>query len=140
MWINPGTFLILECWKGHNQLSKKNWEQLKLNHSLYFNYLELEHILITTEFNWGNVKASLPEYNHQGEFGGYIAWFMIRQICNSLNIDPFVNFLNIILGIDWVQWQILYCFRKSSWQIFRINSSGFFRAIRYCCNLSLFIS
>lgn len=107
MWIQPGTFVISDCWKSYERLSELDYDHLRVNHSLHFKDPVTGACTNTIESYWRHFKASLPEYNRQGDFGGYIAWFMFRQICNSLNVDPFSKFLDIIRGINWVDWHIV---------------------------------
>lgn len=88
-------------------MSKENWNHLKVNHSLNFKDPVTGACTNKIESYWRHFKASLPEYNRQGEFGGYIAWFMFRQICKSLDVDPFVKFLDIIRCTNWADWNIV---------------------------------
>ena len=106
-WIEPGTLIISDCWKAYDRLNERDFEHATVNHSLHFVDPETGACTNTIESYWRHFKASLPEYNRQGDFGGYIAMFMFRSICKIQGIDPFVKFLDIIRGINWADWHIV---------------------------------
>lgn len=106
-WIEPGTTVITDFWKGYDRLSKENYEHLRVNHSIHFKDPETGAHTNLIECTWRHFDHSLPGYNRQGEFVGYIAWFMFRRICDAQNVDPFCKFLEIIRDINWADWHIV---------------------------------
>ncbi|GFR10848.1 putative transposase-like protein [Trichonephila clavata] len=106
-WIEPGTTVISDCWKSYERLSERGYNHLTVNHSLEFVDSETGAHTNTIEVTWRHFKASLPEYNRQGRFEGYIAWFMFRKICFALKQDPFIKFLDLVRNINWADWQIV---------------------------------
>ncbi|GFX82744.1 DDE_Tnp_IS1595 domain-containing protein [Trichonephila clavipes] len=102
-WIEPGTVVVLDCWKTYERLSEKGYEHLTKNHSLEFVNSETS----TVESTWRHFKFSLPDYNRLGRFEGYIAWYMFRKICFCMKVDPFIKFLEIISSIHWADWDVV---------------------------------
>lgn len=100
-WIEPGTEIVSKCWDPSDRLGEEGYNHLIANHFLHFLNYASDANTPNVEETLRNFKTSLPV---QGPFGGYIAWFMFRNICSSLNLDPFVKFLDVVQHINWADW------------------------------------
>ena len=59
-WIEPGTTIISDCWKGYVNLSRHGYIHKTVNHSVEFVNEEGFHTN-KIEGNWGQMKARLPK-------------------------------------------------------------------------------
>lgn len=106
-WIVPGTLIISDGWKMYELLDEHDLKLLQSNHSLHFVDQETGAHTSTVKNQWHNFMESLPEYGRQEEFGGFVAWYMFSLICYSLNLKPYVKFLELIRNINWNDWPIV---------------------------------
>ena len=106
-WIEPGTLMILVCWRAYQQLDERHYQHTTINHSLYFKDPVAGACINTIESYWCHFKSTLLEYSRQGDFGAYIVMFMFRIICRIQKLNPFVKFLDDVWGINWTDWHIV---------------------------------
>ncbi|GFY05381.1 DDE_Tnp_IS1595 domain-containing protein [Trichonephila clavipes] len=91
-WIEPGTTIISDCWKGYNHdvLTAEGFNHLTVNHSLNFVDPDTGAHTNTIESTWRHVKSRYPQYNRQNDASFYLK-----------NVDMFNAFVEIIREIDW---------------------------------------
>ncbi|GFX77756.1 DDE_Tnp_IS1595 domain-containing protein [Trichonephila clavipes] len=74
-WIEPGTTIISDCWKGYNHdvLTAEGFNHLTVNHSLNFVDPDTGAHTNTIESTWRHVKSRYPQYNRQNDASFYLA-------------------------------------------------------------------
>ncbi|GFW35100.1 DDE_Tnp_IS1595 domain-containing protein [Trichonephila clavipes] len=102
-WIEPGTKIILDCWKGYNHdvLTTEGFNHLTVNHSLNFVDPDTGAHTNTIESTWRHVKSQFPQYNRQNYASFYLAMYMFEKSCRAKNVDMFNAFVEIIREIEW---------------------------------------
>lgn len=93
--------IISDCWKAYDWLEERDYEYLRVNHSLNFVDPETGAHTNTIESTWRHVKAKIPKYNRQGGFTNYFAMFMFSRACSEKSEHVFNKFVEIIREIDW---------------------------------------
>ena len=86
--MKPGTIVISDCWKSYDTLHEKDFEHLKVNHSINFVNPETGAHTQTIESLWWQIKRSLPEtytchnqlYLHLAEY----LWRNMRRKCDDI--------------------------------------------------------
>ncbi|XP_035231364.1 uncharacterized protein LOC118203209 [Stegodyphus dumicola] len=102
-WIEPGTTIISDCWKGYNHdvLTKERFKHLTVNHSLNFVDPSTGAHTNTNESTWRHVKIHFPTYNMQNDASFHLAMFMFEKSCYEKKIDLCNAFFEIIRDVDW---------------------------------------
>ncbi|GFX92601.1 DDE_Tnp_IS1595 domain-containing protein [Trichonephila clavipes] len=80
-WIEPGTTIISDCWKGYNHdvLTAEGFNHLTVNHSLNFVDPDTGAHTNTIESTWRHVKSRYPQYNRQNNASFYLAMYMFEK-------------------------------------------------------------
>ncbi|GFT12324.1 DDE_Tnp_IS1595 domain-containing protein, partial [Trichonephila clavipes] len=79
-WIEPGTIIISDCWKGHDVLTAEGFNHLTVNHSLNFADPDTGADTNTIESTWRHVKSRYPQYNRQNDASFYLAMYMFEKV------------------------------------------------------------
>ena len=96
-WIEPGTTIVSDCWKGYVNLSKHGYIHKTVNHSVEFVNEEGFHTN-KIEGHWRQMKTKLPTHGRKKEhYSSYLAEFKWRYIHSGE--DLWKVFLNDIKKI-----------------------------------------
>ena len=73
-YIEPGTTIFSDCWKGYSELEKEGYIHQTVNHSLYFVDPETGASTQNIERCWRDTSATVPKYGRsEHHFDGYLA-------------------------------------------------------------------
>ena len=76
-WIKPGTTIMSDCWKAHDNLGEGWYQHLKVNHSVEFVDSTTGAHTNTIETTWRHAKRFMPHYNRRkANYPGYLAHYM----------------------------------------------------------------
>ena len=96
-WIEPGTTIVSDCWKGYINLAKYGYEHKTVNHSIEF-VNEEGYDTNKIEGQWRQLKVHLPTHGRKKEhYASYIAEFIWRYV--NRNEDLFFAFLKEVARI-----------------------------------------
>ena len=91
-WIEPGTTIVSDCWKGYVNLEKYGYQHKTVNHSVEFVNSE-GYDTNKIEGQWRQMKVSLPTHGRKKEhYSSYLAEFIWRYV--NRDKDLFRVFLN----------------------------------------------
>ncbi|XP_066925007.1 uncharacterized protein [Clytia hemisphaerica] len=96
-YILPGTTIISDCWKAYDCLSQKDYEHLKVNHSVEFVNSNGDHTN-KIEGHWRQAKKNLPPFGVKKYlFSSHLAEFMWRY--THKESDHFIQFINDVTKV-----------------------------------------
>jgi len=79
-WVEQGTTIVSDCWKGYVNLEKYGYEHKTVNHSVEF-VNEEGYDTNKIEGQWRQMKVSLPTHGRKKEhYSSYLAEFIWRHI------------------------------------------------------------
>ena len=79
-WVEPGTTIVHDCWKGYVNLEKYGYEHKTVNHSVEFVNSE-SYDTNKIEGHWRQMKVSLPTHGKKKEhYSSYLAEFIWRYM------------------------------------------------------------
>ena len=93
-WVEQGTTIVSDCWKGYVNLKNYGYEHKTVNHSVEFVSLE-GYNTNKIEGHWRQMTVNLPTHGRKKEhYSSYLAEFIWRYM-NS-GEDLFVVFLRTL--------------------------------------------
>ena len=93
-WVEQGTTIVSDCWKGYVNLKKYGYEHKTVNHSVEFVSLK-GYNTNKIEGHWRQMKVNLPTHGRKKEhYSSYLAEFIWRYM-NS-GEDLFFVFLRML--------------------------------------------
>ena len=96
-WVEQGTTIVSDCWKGYVNLEKYGYEHKTVNHSVEFVSPE-GYDTNKIEGHWRQMKVSLPTHGRKKEhYASYLAEFLWRYINSGK--DLFFVFLKDVASV-----------------------------------------